>query len=74
MIAPTRWPHGLYGLPPKIGAIKDMNKFDNQFFNIPNDKVCRFDLLNCCTVNIGHLNQQNISLTQFDKRIKSVNI
>jgi len=39
MTGPTGWPQGLYNLPPKIGALKDINKFDNQFFNIPDNKV-----------------------------------
>ncbi|KAI1291794.1 Fatty acid synthase [Halotydeus destructor] len=29
-----RWPRGLYGLPPRAGKIKDLSKFDAQFFGV----------------------------------------
>jgi fatty acid synthase len=29
-----RWPLGLYGLPTKSGKIKDLSKFDAQFFGV----------------------------------------
>ncbi|KAK3611423.1 hypothetical protein CHS0354_027151 [Potamilus streckersoni] len=34
LIGPTRWPPGLYGLPPCIGAIQDIDRFDSKFFHI----------------------------------------
>ncbi|KAL3859308.1 hypothetical protein ACJMK2_009533, partial [Sinanodonta woodiana] len=34
LIGPTRWPLGVYGLPPCIGAIHDIDKFDSKFFQI----------------------------------------
>ena len=39
MIGPTRWPAGLYDLPPRIGAIHDLDKFDSVFFNISDNEV-----------------------------------
>lgn len=29
-----RWPLGLYGLPTRSGKIKDLSKFDAQFFGV----------------------------------------
>ncbi|RWS30389.1 fatty acid synthase-like protein 2, partial [Leptotrombidium deliense] len=29
-----RWPIGLYGLPTRSGKIKDLSKFDAQFFGV----------------------------------------
>lgn len=29
-----RWPIGLYGLPSRAGKIKDLSKFDAQFFGV----------------------------------------
>lgn len=29
-----RWPIGLYGLPGRAGKIKDLSKFDAQFFGV----------------------------------------
>ena len=29
-----RWPLGLYGLPTRAGKIKDLSKFDAQFFGV----------------------------------------
>ena len=29
-----RWPKGLYGLPSRAGKIKDLSKFDAQFFGV----------------------------------------
>lgn len=29
-----RWPKGLYGLPDRAGKIKDLSKFDAQFFGV----------------------------------------
>lgn len=29
-----RWPPGLYGLPTRSGKIKDLSKFDAQFFSV----------------------------------------
>ena len=43
MIGPTRWPQGLYDLPPRIGAINDIDKFDSVFFNISDEEV-RYEL------------------------------
>ena len=39
LIGPTRWPEGLYDLPPRIGAIHDLDKFDSVFFNISDEEV-----------------------------------
>ena len=39
LIGPTRWPAGLYDLPPRIGAIQDLDKFDSVFFNISDTEV-----------------------------------
>lgn len=29
-----RWPAGLYGVPPRIGKIKNLNRFDASFFKV----------------------------------------
>ncbi|KAL5021633.1 hypothetical protein ScPMuIL_000788 [Solemya velum] len=39
MIGPTRWPEGLYGLPPRVGLIPDINKFDSNFFDFSDLEV-----------------------------------
>lgn len=38
-----RWEPGLYGLPRKMGHIKDVNKFDNQFFGVHNKQAHMLD-------------------------------
>ena len=32
--AETRWPAGLYGLPKRLGKLKDLSKFDAAFFGV----------------------------------------
>ena len=32
--AETRWPAGLYGLPKRLGKLKELSKFDASFFGI----------------------------------------
>lgn len=39
MKSQIRWPQWLYGLPPRICALEFVNKFDNDYFCIPDDKV-----------------------------------
>ncbi|XP_052230289.1 fatty acid synthase-like isoform X2 [Dreissena polymorpha] len=34
-----RWPAGLYKLPPRLGLLQDINKFDNSYFGIPDEEV-----------------------------------
>ncbi|WAR13080.1 FAS-like protein [Mya arenaria] len=36
---PHRWPVGLYNLPPRIGALPNINRFDNEYFNFSDEKV-----------------------------------
>ncbi|KAI1292128.1 Fatty acid synthase [Halotydeus destructor] len=38
-----RWPKGLYGLPIRSGKIKDLSKFDAQFFSIPGKQASAMD-------------------------------
>ncbi|GFS78340.1 fatty acid synthase [Nephila pilipes] len=38
-----RWEPGLYGLPRKMGVIKDVSKFDNQFFGVHNKQAHMLD-------------------------------
>ncbi|GFY63851.1 fatty acid synthase [Trichonephila inaurata madagascariensis] len=38
-----RWEPGLYGLPKKMGTIKNVNKFDNQFFGVHNKQAHMLD-------------------------------
>ncbi|KAI1292130.1 Fatty acid synthase [Halotydeus destructor] len=38
-----RWPKGLYGLPARSGKIKDLSKFDAQFFGIPGKQASAMD-------------------------------
>ncbi|KAI1292281.1 Fatty acid synthase [Halotydeus destructor] len=35
----SRWPIGLFNLPSRNGKIKSMDKFDNEFFDIPKNKT-----------------------------------
>src|SRR5690349_2513179 len=39
----SRWKPGLLGLPKRGGLIKEINKFDHQFFGIHNDHVNDMD-------------------------------
>lgn len=41
---PHRWPQGLYGIPPTIGALRDVNRFDNFYFDIPDEQVECFSI------------------------------
>jgi len=38
-----RWPSGLYGLPKRMGTIKDITRFDAQFFGIHPKQVDNMD-------------------------------
>ncbi|KAI1292319.1 Fatty acid synthase [Halotydeus destructor] len=38
-----RWPKGLYGLPARSGKIKDLSKFDAQFFGISGKQASSMD-------------------------------
>ncbi|CAL1299396.1 unnamed protein product [Larinioides sclopetarius] len=38
-----RWEPGLYGLPRKMGTLKDISKFDNQFFGVHHKQAHMLD-------------------------------
>ncbi|XP_054723843.1 fatty acid synthase-like [Uloborus diversus] len=38
-----RWEPGLYGLPRRMGVIKDISKFDNQFFGVHHKQAHNLD-------------------------------
>ncbi|KAI1292824.1 Fatty acid synthase [Halotydeus destructor] len=38
-----RWPQGLWGLPPRNGKVASMDKFDSEFFGVPEDQVRAMD-------------------------------
>lgn len=33
MFGPTRWPPGMFGIPPRIGLLPNLNQFDAHVFN-----------------------------------------
>lgn len=39
MIGQTRWPKELYGTPPRVGLIKNLDKFDADYFNFEEAEV-----------------------------------
>lgn len=39
MIRQTRWPKELYGTPPRVGLIKNLDKFDADYFNFEETEV-----------------------------------
>lgn len=39
MIGQTRWPKELYGTPPRVGLIKNLDKFDADYFNFEETEV-----------------------------------
>lgn len=39
MIGLARWPKELYGTPPRVGLIKNLDKFDADYFNFEETEV-----------------------------------
>lgn len=39
MIGQTRWPKELYGTPPRVGLIKNLDKFDAEYFSFEETEV-----------------------------------
>ena len=48
MIGQTRWPKELYGTPPRVGLIKNLDKFDAEYFSFEETEV---------SINLSCLNQ-----------------
>ncbi|XP_046574357.1 fatty acid synthase-like isoform X2 [Haliotis rubra] len=45
MLGPSRWPPGLYGLPPRAGSIPDLGTFDAEFFGYSETEARHSNLL-----------------------------
>ncbi|GFT55537.1 fatty acid synthase [Nephila pilipes] len=39
----NRWEPGLHGLPRKLGQLKDLSKFDNEFFDVSEEQANLLD-------------------------------